>query len=366
MTVLHILLIILGMIMAAFQWSAPGDVEDEGIVFGDYQHLWHGYRTSPALSPHPDARRQAEHGTGPEIIQTLKYCFVDERPHKNLGKILTQAIAKWAHAMTVSSLRSDLAPSAGGDPMRYCSELDKSDMDTLAIEDVTRDGDADWNNGKSAQSSGAGDVEDKPRRCATETTTGYTYIDSKAGEMGGNHRHTLNLCMRDPDNPPAGESEEWHEAAMQSAFSTKYQRPDRDEYLWIRWKNLEGFAEMQAAVKTDERGILDNPYDSDDSGHSAFEGYDQRTREYEARAEEHAAAAAYFPIAPDYIKGDHYNYEPKKSEFASYAFSSKFDYDSIMIYSSTMATPAGSTKYSITRKTGNGLQPVWMGVSSDV
>lgn len=83
-----------------------------------------------------------------------------------------------------------------------------------------------------------------------------------------------------------------------------------------------------------------------------------------SRSEEHAAAA-YFPIALDYIKGNHFTYEPKKSEYSSYTFSSKFDYDSIMIYSSTMATPEGSTKYSITRKTGNGKEPVWMGGSGD-
>lgn len=212
--------------------------------------------------------------------------------------------AKWAHAMSVSSLRIDLAPSAAGDPSRLCSQLDKADLDTLAIEDVTRDGDADWNNGKSAATTGSGNVEDSSRRCATETTTGYTYIDPK--EMGGSHRHRLNFCMRDPDNPPAEGSEEWHEAVrgmthelgqcitLYGSILTdnlpghaiglqhEHQRPDRDEHLWIRWKNFEGYAEMLEAVKADEQGLFDNPYDSDDSGHEDFVPYDAKTREYQA------------------------------------------------------------------------------------
>ncbi|KAK4633522.1 hypothetical protein CLAFUR0_02684 [Fulvia fulva] len=125
MALLSLWLIILCLVSAVFPWSAPSDVKVEDVAFKDYHDLWHGYRKSPILAPHLEIRNMAQHGnehmkrwygmeqlgsgatqasgnvqpwpvtcTTPEIIQTLKYCYVDERSHKNLEKIIAQSTAK--------------------------------------------------------------------------------------------------------------------------------------------------------------------------------------------------------------------------------------------------------------------------------
>lgn len=114
-------------------------------------------------------------------VQPIYYCFQDKRSAKNLQHVVNEAITKWAHAIRVSSLSTELDPRTLGDTNVPCSQLE-GDKDSLVISDETLD-DPDVEKVKKHFNSGL---------CQTQTTVGYTY------EPKVPFRHTLKFCDLQP------------------------------------------------------------------------------------------------------------------------------------------------------------------------
>ncbi|KAK4505332.1 hypothetical protein PRZ48_003295 [Zasmidium cellare] len=245
------------------------------------------------------------------VEQPVRYCFRDKRSAKNLGEIVDKAVVGWSHAMVHSALRIQLDPGTGGDPEITCAD-ERVAKDALVISDETRDGDEDYNLGPD---------------CPTAATLGYQFIPE--GRPTLPFRHRLRFCGYLADNEhrtkESAVRQMMHELGHVIGLAHEHQRPDRDEHIKFMCKRLWGYDEALEAAMKDEQGMM---YDSED------ESDDEETRVLKICNYPYYAKA-YFPQALDYIRGDRFRGDEEEQIWKNRQFSDKFDFDSIMIYSSS-------------------------------
>ena len=166
----------------------------------------------------------------------MRFCFVDKRSADNLYPIVAAVVARFAHAMQVSTLLFGLDWDINGDPHIYCDDPRIQD-DVLQIKDVSRDVDDEYNDSLD---------------CASETTVGYDYE-----EMSQKGRHRMSFCDLAQNHAeistPTAIRTMMHELGHVIGLSHEHQRPDRDDYLTMEWKNMpdynEGVAQLAAHPK---------------------------------------------------------------------------------------------------------------------
>ncbi|KAK4505346.1 hypothetical protein PRZ48_003309 [Zasmidium cellare] len=311
-----------------------------------------GAQTDPFVYPWPVV---CENPT----IQPVYYCFRDERSAKNLQNVVNEAIKNWGHAMSVSALTFELDPRAKDNPYMPCSQLGGDDMDMLVISDESLD-DPDLNKVKKHFNSGA---------CGTSTTVGYTYKPKVS------FRHHLKFChlapwMADKDTPYAIKAMT-HELGTSDPITMdiiitdfvlrvghalglqhEHQRPDREKYLYVRFKYIDGYEEMEELAKEDPNNYFDVEEDEDEI---------PQAERVKAVLRDDIYLREYFPNALDFLAGHRMDTPEAKEKWQDYEFSQKFDFESIMMYSGDSGRNDYATKRNKYTITDHDNKPVWMG-----
>ncbi|CZT18896.1 uncharacterized protein RCC_04741 [Ramularia collo-cygni] len=309
---------------------------------------WYGVKTLPA--PGADQSYLSPYYypwpvtcSSPKVVQPIRYCFKDKRSAKNLQAVVDRSIAAWSQATLVSSLAITVEPTCRDKNMCICSGLGVA-KDALMISDETIDGNDEWNHGP---------------ECYTASTVGYRYAPK--GQPIIPHRHYMKFCSYAPQYSwgqfEEAERDMGHEWGHVMGLQHEHQRPDRNEYIYFKCKNLKGYEQAYEKADIDEEGW----FDDDDHGEELS------MKEKMSRICNHELyASKFFPAVLEYIRGDAQHMDTVESQAIvnNMVKSDRFDFESIMMYDADlMSIDKAGKKYVLFRRGPGGSvgAPVWMG-----
>ncbi|KXT05419.1 hypothetical protein AC578_11014 [Pseudocercospora eumusae] len=177
--------------------------------------------------------------------------------------------------------------------------------DALIISDETKDGDNAWNDGPD---------------CQTSTTTGYSYIGG--GEPSVAWRHRLRFCAYEPSD---------NNRSLRRAIRAMAHELDRDNSLKFRCRYLQGWRDAREKVDSDEYGFFEALDRSDVS----------REEKMTLVCSSWLLAQRYLPILMDFLRTDQFDFNgaiPYQRRYGNTEYSEDFDYNSIMLYDSSMGS----------------------------
>ncbi|KXT09867.1 hypothetical protein AC579_6745 [Pseudocercospora musae] len=276
--------------------------------------------------------------------QSIRYCFRDQKSFRNLGRLfMGPVIQKWQTALAPHSALAIVpdprcVTTPGGPPDRFADEVasDGNLFDALVISDITQAGNGQRSEGASVASSIITDSGNSRKvnpdipvpGSGSVSTVGY---DPCRGDEIDEYPNTMKIknSVWDTEYEKAILMRSMvHELGHVIGLEHEHQRPDRDHYIRVDFKNLEGWREAYEEVK--EATAKEEP---------TFAGKSPEQRMVLLTSDFGLAEEFDFEEAGDFIRAPRFGNE----EMASYQASRTYDYDSIMHYGSYASAVAGDT-----------------------
>ncbi|KAF7194283.1 hypothetical protein HII31_04316 [Pseudocercospora fuligena] len=302
------------------RWFSVPELPTAGIMQVPYVYPWPRTCSTPVKRP-------------------VRYCYLNARSARNLAPLVQVAQAAWAAAMVnpegqVSSL--SLEPDSGcprdenGQLMPDCICTGRVNRDALVISDETIDGDEGWN--------------DSPM-CETSTTLGYEYISDD--EPDRPWRHRLRFCAYEPTHPArsfeSASRDLTHEFGHAFGLLHEHQRPDRDTNLIFTCRYVRGWFDVRKEIDADEFGLFEQ---------AGMAGASKDAKMARI-CSSWTFAEKYFPELADFLRADQFDFNgdiPYQTRMQRTEWSRTFDFDSIMIYDSGMASMDTTQRHWVLRR----------------